>query len=122
MNKDNRYETFRDQSEEDEKTLLHYAAEQNFYHVARTLIRFCPGLLALKTESVLTPVKKRALLPVEVALNENNDEAAAVMLRHMSHERYKVHFTIKYISLNNMIMIERHVYTLLRSISRKRVP
>ncbi|XP_031558821.1 transient receptor potential cation channel subfamily A member 1-like [Actinia tenebrosa] len=93
MNKDNRYEAFRDQTEEDEKTLLHYVAEQNFYHIARTLIRFCPGLLALKTEAVLTPVKKRALLPVEVALNKNNDEVAAVMLRHMSHERVQDMFS-----------------------------
>jgi hypothetical protein len=88
MNEDNRYEIFRDKTEKDEKTLLHYAAEQNFYHVARTLIRFCPGLLALKTKPILAPERKPALLPVEIALNENKDEVAAVMLRHMSHERY----------------------------------
>lgn len=87
MNKDNRYETFRDQSIQTEMTLLHYAAEQNFFHVAHTLIQHCPGLLALKTEASLSPVKQRALLPVEIALNRENDEVASVMVKHMSHER-----------------------------------
>ncbi|KAK3755623.1 hypothetical protein QZH41_017628 [Actinostola sp. cb2023] len=93
VNKDNRYETFRDKSEQFEKTLLHYAAEQNFYHVARSLIQCCPGLLALKTKATLTPVKQRGLLPVEIALEKGNDEAAAVMLRHMSHERVQSMFS-----------------------------
>lgn len=88
MNKDNRYEIFRDKSINTELTLLHYAAEQNFFHLARTLIQYCPGLLALKSEAMLSPVRQRGRLPVEIALDKENDEAAAVMLKHMSHERY----------------------------------
>ncbi|XP_020892574.1 transient receptor potential cation channel subfamily A member 1 [Exaiptasia diaphana] len=92
MNKKNKYETFRDESEKTKKTLLHYAAERNFYHLARTLIEYCPGLLALKTAAIVSE-KKRELLPVEIALDKENDEAAAVMLRHMSHERVQSMFS-----------------------------
>jgi len=87
INRGNRYETFRDQSIPTEMTLLHYAAEQNFFHLARTLIKHCPGLLALKTEALLSPIRQRALLPLEIALNKENDEVASVMLKHMNHER-----------------------------------
>jgi len=94
MNKDNRYETFRDYSNPLGMTLLHYAAEQNFFHLARTLIKYCPGLLALKTEAIVsTTPPKRGLLPVEIALEKEKDEVASVILSNMYNERVQSLFS-----------------------------
>ena len=87
VNADNCYETFRDKSEKDHKTLLHYTAELNFLHVTKSLVRKCPGLIALKTKATLKPVKQRGLLPVEIALMKENDDVAAFLIRQMSHVR-----------------------------------
>ena len=87
LNKDNRYETFRDEEDKTNRTLLHYAAEVNFLLVTKTLVKKCPGLLALKTKAQLRPEKKRAFLPVELALMADNDDVAAYLIRMMWHER-----------------------------------
>lgn len=77
VNSNNKYETFRDIEDKTKKTLMHYAAELGFLHVTKTLVKKCPGLLALKTKAQLKPKKKRGLLPVELALIAENDEVAA---------------------------------------------
>jgi len=87
LNADNRYEKFRDCEDKTKKTLMHYAAELDFLHVTRTLVKKCPGLLAQKTEAQLKPKKKRGLLPVELALTLENDDVAAYLIRVMSHKR-----------------------------------
>lgn len=88
LNSGNRYETFRDVDDKTGKTLLHYAAQLGFLHVTKALVKKCPGLLALKTKAQLKPEKKRAMLPIELALIAENDEVAAYMIRMMWHERY----------------------------------
>ena len=87
LNKDNRYETFRDEEDKMKKTLLHYAAALDFLHVTKTLVKKCPGLVALKTKAQLQPEKKRGLLPVELALMAENDDVATYLIRMMWHER-----------------------------------
>ena len=87
LNADNRYETFRDEEDKTEKTLMHYAAELDFLHVTETLVKKCPRLLVLKTKVQLKPEKKRGLLPVELALTMENDDVAAYLIRTMWHER-----------------------------------
>ena len=87
LNADNRYETFRDDEDKTKKTLMHYVAELDFLHVTKTLVKKCPGLLALKTKAQLKPEKKRGLLPVELALTKENDNVAAYLIRMMWHER-----------------------------------
>ena len=88
LNADKRYETFRDEEDTTKKTLMHYAAEFNFLHVTKTLVKKCPGLLDLKTKAQRKPEKKRGLLPVEVALTMENDDVAAYLIRMMWHGRY----------------------------------
>ena len=90
LNQDNRYETFRDEKDKMKKTLLHYAAELDFLQVTKTLVKKCPGLVALKTKAQLQPEKKRGLLPVELALIAENDDVAAYLIRMMWHERLVV--------------------------------
>ena len=87
LNADNRYEMFRDDEDKTKKTLMHYAAELDFPHVTKTLVKKCPGLLAVQTEAQLKPEKKRGLLPVELALTMENDDVAAYLIRMMWHER-----------------------------------
>ena len=87
LNANNRYETFRDEEDKTEKTLMHYAAELDFPHVTKTLVKKCPGLLTLETEAQLKPEKMRGLLPVELALMKENDDVAAYLIRMMWHER-----------------------------------
>ena len=87
LNANNRYESFRDEEDETKKTLMHYAAELDFLHVTKTLVRRCPRLLALKTIAQLKPEKKRGLLPVELALTMENDDVAAYLIRMMWHEK-----------------------------------
>ena len=86
LNADNRYETFRDIEDKTKKTLMHYAAELDFLHVTKTLVKKCPGLLALTTKAQPKP-KKRGLLPVELALTMENDDVAAYLIRMMWHEK-----------------------------------
>ena len=88
LNSDSRYEMFRDKEDKTKKTLLHYAAELGFLHVTKTLVEKCPGLVALMTEDQLEPERKRAMLPVELALVAENDDVAAYLIRMMWHERY----------------------------------
>jgi len=87
LNADNRYQTFRDEDDKTKKTLMHYAAELDFLEVAKTLVKKCPGLLAMTTKAQLRPEKKRGLLPVELALTMENDDVAAYLIRMMWHER-----------------------------------
>ena len=87
LNADNRYETFRDDEDKTKKTLMHYAAELNFVHVTKTLVKKCPRLMSLKTKAQLKPEKKRGLLPVELALMMENDDVAAYLIRMTWHER-----------------------------------
>ena len=82
----NRYESFRE-GEKSGKTLLHYAAEHGFLLVTKTLVKKCPGLVALKTKALLKPQKTRGLLPVELALIKENDDVAAYLIRQMWYER-----------------------------------
>ena len=87
LSEDNRYETFRDEDDKTKKTLMHYAAELGFVDVTKTLVKKCPGLLAIRTKAQLKPHKKRGLLPVELALTMENDDVAAYLIRMMWHER-----------------------------------
>ena len=87
LNENNKYETLRDEDDKTKKTLMHYAAELDFLHVTKTLVKKCPGLLAKKTNTQLEPVKIRGLLPVEFALTMENDDVAAYLIRMMRHER-----------------------------------
>ena len=65
--------------------MIHYAAELGYLYVTKTLAKKCPGLLILKTEQTK---EKRSMLPVELALEAENDEVAAYLIRAMWHERY----------------------------------
>ncbi|XP_022810215.1 uncharacterized protein LOC111347217 [Stylophora pistillata] len=78
LNSDNRYGMFRDVDDKAGKTLLHYAAELGFLCVTRTLLNKFPLLLTVET---ITLKKKRALLPVDMALIAENDEVAAYLIR-----------------------------------------
>ncbi|PFX13155.1 hypothetical protein AWC38_SpisGene22794 [Stylophora pistillata] len=84
LNSDNRYEKVRDKEDKQKRTLLHYVAELGFLHVTKAIVKKCPGLLALKT---IEPKRNRALLPVELALQKENDEVVAYLIRMMWHER-----------------------------------
>ena len=88
LNTGNRYKIFIDEEDKTKKTLLHYAAELGFLLVTKTLVKKCPGLLYLKTKGQIKPERKRALLPIEVALVAENDDVAAHLIRIMQHERY----------------------------------
>lgn len=90
LNLGNRYETFRDVNDKTKRTLLHYAAELGFLHVAKTIVRKCPLLLVAKTKQQLRPIKKRRLLPVELALIGENDGVAAYLIRMMWPNRYLI--------------------------------
>ena len=87
LNANKRYETFRDNEDKAKKTLMHYAAMLDFPHVTKTLVKKCPGLLAMTTKAQPKPVKKRGLLPVELALTMENDDVAAYLIRIMWHEK-----------------------------------
>lgn len=87
LNLHKRYEKFRDTGDKAKKTLLHHAAEHGFLHVTKTLIRKCPPLLSMTTEDQRKPVKKRAMLPVELAMVAENDDVAAYLVRVMWHGR-----------------------------------
>ena len=64
-------------------TMLHLAAERNFVHVARTLVKERRGLLYSYTEE---QDETRACLPVEVALMKFNDEVASYLIAQMDNE------------------------------------
>ena len=66
---------------------MHYAAELGFLHVTKTLVRKHPQLMTMTTEDQLEPVKKRAMLLVELAMEGEKDNVAAFLIRAMSHER-----------------------------------
>jgi len=86
LNADNRYETFTDNEDKTKKTLMHYAAELDFLHVTKTLVKKYPALLEMTTKPQLKPKKKRGLLPAELALTMENDEVAAYLIRMMCPE------------------------------------
>ena len=88
LNSGNKYELFKDEEDKTKKTLLHFAAEVGLLQITKTLLKKCPGLLDATTELQIIPKKKRAMLPVELALNAENDEVAAYLIRAMWHERY----------------------------------
>ena len=66
---------------------MHYAAELGFLHVTKTLVRKHPQLMTMTTEDQLEPVKKRAMLLVELAMEGEKDNVVAFLIRVMSHER-----------------------------------
>ena len=66
---------------------MHYATELGFLHVTKTLVRKHPQLMTMTTEDQLEPVKKRAMLLVELAMEGEKDSVAAFLIRVMSHER-----------------------------------
>lgn len=66
---------------------MHYAAELGFLHVTKTLVRKHPQLMTMTTDDQLEPVKKRTMLPVELAMEGEKDNVAAFLIRVMSHER-----------------------------------
>ena len=66
---------------------MHYAAELGFLHVTKTLVRKHPQLMTMTTEDQLEPVKKKAMLLVELAMEGEKDNVAAFLIRVMSHER-----------------------------------
>ena len=78
---------FQDECDKTRKTLMHYAAELGFLHVTKTLVRKCPQMITMATENQRKPVKKRAMLPVELAIKGEKDDVAAFLIRIMSHER-----------------------------------
>ena len=84
LNSDNRYEMFRDEDDKAGRTLLHYAAEVGFLHVTKTLVKKFPWLSTVET---ISTKKKRALLPVDMALITENDEVAAYLIRIMWPDR-----------------------------------
>ncbi|PFX15199.1 hypothetical protein AWC38_SpisGene20588 [Stylophora pistillata] len=84
VNSDNKYETFRDTEDKTKKTLMHYSAELGFLHVTKTLLKKCPLLLRVKTMEPNR--KKRCLLPVDLALEAENDDVAAYLIRMMRQE------------------------------------
>nr|XP_058966812.1 transient receptor potential cation channel subfamily A member 1-like [Pocillopora verrucosa] len=86
LNSGNKYELFKDEEDKTKKTLLHFAAEVGLLQITKTLLKKCPGLLDATTELQIIPKKKRAMLPVELALNAENDEVAAYLIRAMWHE------------------------------------
>ena len=87
LNSRNRYRVFQDEYDKTRKTLMHYATELGFLHVTKTLVRKHPQLMTMTTEDQLEPVKKRAMLPVELAMEGEKDNVAAFFIRVMSHER-----------------------------------
>ncbi|XP_022777936.1 uncharacterized protein LOC111319424 [Stylophora pistillata] len=101
LNSENRYEAFQDENDKTRKTLMHYAAELGYLHVAKTLARKCPQLLTMKTEDQLQPVEKRAMLPVELAIAAENDDVAAFMVRVMEYERVHSLFCWKQGNMTN---------------------
>ncbi|RMX51333.1 hypothetical protein pdam_00021892 [Pocillopora damicornis] len=84
LNYENKYQRFRDKEDKTKKTLMHYAAELGFLDVTKTLAKKCPWLLTVATKA---PLKKRGLIPVEIALEAENDEVTAYLIRLMYHER-----------------------------------
>ena len=88
LNSGNRYRVFQDEYDKTRKTQMHYAAELGFLHVTKTLVRKHPQLMTMTTDDQLAePVKKRAMLPVELAMEGEKDNVAAFLIRVMSHER-----------------------------------
>ena len=66
---------------------MHYAAELGFLHVTKTLVRKHPQLMTMTTDDQLEPVKKRAMLLVELVMEGEKDNVVAFLIRVMSHER-----------------------------------
>ncbi|PFX32211.1 hypothetical protein AWC38_SpisGene2939, partial [Stylophora pistillata] len=95
LSQGNRYKAFRDESDKSRKTLLHYAAELGFLHVSKTLVKKCPLLLTMTTEAQVIPVKKRAMLPLELAIVAQKDDVAEFLIRAMRHERVQSLFIWK---------------------------
>ncbi|PFX11636.1 hypothetical protein AWC38_SpisGene24550 [Stylophora pistillata] len=86
LNSGKKYELFKDEEDKLKKTLLHYSAEAGFLQITKTLIKKCPGLLEATTEIQIKPKEKRAMLAVELALNAENDDVAAYLVRAMWHK------------------------------------
>ena len=87
LNSKNKYESFQDEDDKAKKTLMHYAAELGFLRVTKTLVKKCPLLLTMTTEDQRKPVKKRAMLPVELAIEAEKDDVAAYLIRVMWYKR-----------------------------------
>lgn len=86
LNSGIRYRVFQDEYDKTRKTLMHYAAELGFLHVTKTLVRKHPQLMTMTTDDQLEPVKKRAMLLVELAMEGEKDNVVAFLIRVMSHE------------------------------------
>ncbi|PFX14915.1 hypothetical protein AWC38_SpisGene20899 [Stylophora pistillata] len=84
LNYKNRYQRIRDKGDKTKKTLMHYAAELGFLDVTKTLAKKCPWLLTVATKA---PLNNIGLMPVEIALEAENDDVTAYLIRLMYHER-----------------------------------
>ncbi|XP_046844774.1 transient receptor potential cation channel subfamily V member 2-like isoform X2 [Xenia sp. Carnegie-2017] len=81
---DDHAQNFCDESDDAQKTLLHYAAKQNFVHVAKHLVKKYPKRVYQTTKAV---VGKGEFLPVEMALEEKQDETSAFLISQMTPDR-----------------------------------
>ena len=86
---DEEYKYFKDKRDPSQYTLLHYAARLNFVHVASSLLHHYPGLLYITTKAHGVD---RSYLPVELAIKESRDDAAAFLVKQMKHERWAITF------------------------------
>ncbi|XP_028394669.1 transient receptor potential cation channel subfamily A member 1-like isoform X2 [Dendronephthya gigantea] len=77
---DEDFKYFRNEDNEARPTLLHYAADLNFSHVATHLVNKYPSLVYHETEVV---GEERGYLAVEKALMANHDETAAFLISRM---------------------------------------
>ncbi|XP_022810658.1 uncharacterized protein LOC111347709, partial [Stylophora pistillata] len=93
VNSGNRYRVFQDDCDNTGSTLLHYAAELGFLQVTKTLVRKYPQLMTMTTKDQLEPVKKRAMLPVELAIEAEKDHVAAFLIRVISNESIQTLFS-----------------------------
>lgn len=78
------YKYFKDKRDTSHFTLLHYAARLNFVHVAGTLLHYYPGQLYITSKA---HGSTRSFLPVELAIMDSCDEAAAFLVKQMKHAR-----------------------------------
>ena len=82
---DKEYKSYRDKEKLARPTLLHLAAEQNFFHVAKLLVEKYPALVYLRTKQI---TNEPGYLPVEKALMSYKDETAAYLISQMKHDWY----------------------------------
>lgn len=92
---DKSYEFFFDEEHAWEPTILHHAAKQNFLHVSRMLVERWPSLMYQPTKVMIEPEKMPSVLPVEVALENFQDDTAAYLISQMKYDRVQELFLCK---------------------------